>query len=82
MAHAPYRSCNRELNQGSIDGTYKQVNPNRGGVVESTTWNTRKDLSPTWHGIDEAAMKEMPDGIGPMRTPTTVAVEHNDCGCA
>lgn len=77
MAHPPLRSCNDELNQGSIDGTYQQVSPNRGGVIEPTTWNTRRDLYPTWYGINEVVSKEMPDGVGPVNTPTARAIAHN-----
>jgi hypothetical protein len=82
MAMAASRSCNNELNQGCIDGTYKQVNMNRGGVIDPATEAARKDLSPTWHGMVEAQVKEMPDGIGPVRTPTTVSTPpQSACGC-
>lgn len=76
MSYPASRSCNDELNQGSIDGTYQQVNMNRGGVVEPTTWEARKDLYPTWYGINEVVDKVMPDGVGPVSTPTARAVSH------
>lgn len=78
MALPPLRSCNDELNQGSIDGTYQQVNMNRGGVIDPATWNARKDLYSTWYGINETVEKEMPDGLGRCSTPTARAAAHAD----
>lgn len=72
MAYAPRRSANDELNQGMIDGTYKQVAKDRGGVVEVSTYAARKDLFDVWYGIHEAPLKELPDAL-PARTPTFVA---------
>lgn len=72
MAHAPSRSCNRELAEGMTDGTYKKVVTDRGGVVETGTWEARKDLSVKGFGIVEKAEKELPDVIGPVRTPYAV----------
>jgi len=69
------RSCNRELAQGMADGTYKEVVRDRGGDVETTTWDARRDLSVKGYGIVEKAEKEMPDGIGPVRTPYAVPTE-------
>ena len=72
MAKPITRSCNRELAQGMVDGTYKTVVRDRGGLVESTTWEARKDLSVKGYGIVEAPEKELPDAIGPVTTPYTV----------
>jgi hypothetical protein len=69
MAYPTARSCNRELAQGSIDGTYKQANRDRGGVIEGTTLRARRDLDDTWYGIHEVAVKETPDGLK-ATTPT------------
>lgn len=69
MAYPRARSCNNELSQGSIDGTYKQVARDRGGVIEPCTLRTRRDLDDTWYGVHEAAVKELPDGLS-ASTPT------------
>lgn len=73
MAYPKTRSSIDELNQGMIDGTYRQIAPNRGGEIEPTTWAARKDLNDVWYGLHEATLKELPDGIGPAHTPTTVS---------
>jgi hypothetical protein len=62
MTHANPRSMNGELNQGSVEGTYKTVIRNRGGVVEPLTQESRKQLSDVWYGIHEAPLKRRPDG--------------------
>jgi hypothetical protein len=72
MAYPKTRSLQAELAQGEIDGTYKQVNPDRGGVVEVTTWESRKDLSPRLYGITETPDKELPDGSGKVTSPYAV----------
>jgi hypothetical protein len=33
----------------------------RGGVVETTTYEARKDLNDTWYGLHEAPVMETPD---------------------
>ncbi len=69
MARAQSRSCNAELAQGmAVDGKYKQVVTDRGGLVENGTWEHRKYLSTPLYGIVEADTKEAPDGVGPIRT--------------
>ena len=50
-----------------IDGAYKQAAPNRGGVVEDTTFKVRRQMSGVWHGYNEIQEKVLPDG----RTATT-----------
>jgi hypothetical protein len=72
MAKPPSRSCNRELGQGMTDGSYKQVVKDRGGLVDDATWQSRKHLSVKGYGIVEAPEKELPDMVGPVRTPYTV----------
>ena len=72
MSYPKTRSLNAELDQGSIDGTYKQVNPDRGGVVETATAEARRDLSPRLYGITEATEKELPTENREVRTPYTV----------
>lgn len=51
-----------ELAEGATDGTYKKVVRDRGGVVEATTYEQRQDLSDTWFGIHETALKNLGDG--------------------
>ena len=72
MAYAEPRSCNAELAQGMTDGEYKQVVKDRGGQVETGTWEHRKLLSTMVYGIVELDKKECPDGVGPVRTSYTV----------
>lgn len=69
MAYARSRSAIDELNQGMIDGTYKQVSRDRGGVIDPATWAARKDLHDVWYGIHELPVKELPDAL-PAHTPT------------
>jgi hypothetical protein len=57
------RSVNRELEQGSVDGTYKQVIKDRGGVVEHITPDNLLDLSWKYYGITEARTMPTPDGL-------------------
>ncbi len=66
------RSLNRALQTGAIDGSYRQVNPDRGGEVEPTTTYSRADLSPRLYGICEAPLKEAPGGLGSIRSENTV----------
>jgi hypothetical protein len=69
MAYAPSRSCNGELNQGMTDGTYKQINRDRGGVIDPATYAARDELDDTWFGIHEVMVKDLPDGLK-AHTPT------------
>lgn len=62
MAYAPQRSMNGELAEGMTEGTYKRHNPNRGGFVEHTTAEVRRDLSPINYSINETPYKVPPDG--------------------
>jgi hypothetical protein len=60
--YASPRSCNRDLHAGMTDGTYKKAAPNRGGEVEPTFANARRQMSGAWHGFNEVPMKVLGDG--------------------
>lgn len=64
-------SCTSDFKLGSVDGSYKQVVKDRGGVVETLTYEARKDLSVSLYGIVECADKETPMS-GPYRSPYAV----------
>ena len=72
MGRPVSRSCNRELAQGLTDGSYKQIVKYRGGIVESSTYEARKNLSVPLYGIVEKEEKELGDAVGPVRTPYVV----------
>jgi hypothetical protein len=72
MAYPPSRSCNAELAAGMTDGSFKKVVKDRGGFVEGTTWEHRRQLSVSTYGIVEAPVKTCPDGIADVRTLDTV----------
>lgn len=77
MATPTPRSANAELRTGSIEGTYKRIDRDRGGVVENTTYVTRRDLAAALFGIHETPVKEMPDGrststVDAVSAPTQV----------
>lgn len=73
MAYPQARSVNSELERGAVDGTYKQVNPNRGGaVVESLTRMARSQLSIRLYGMVEAPVQVLPDGSDILKTAYTV----------
>jgi hypothetical protein len=57
MAYPRLRSMNADLDKGATDGTYKQVAPDRGGVVESSFMEMRRHLDDVWHGQREAPDK-------------------------
>lgn len=79
MAYAPHRSMNADLNEGMTDGKYKKVVQDRGGFVEPTTYEDRKDLSTTWYGgIYEESNKIRPDGKV-VRTPNYVSTPQPPC---
>lgn len=56
------RRQTQELAEGMSDGKYKKVIQDRGGVVEDSTYQDRKDLSDAFYGIHEASEKVLPDG--------------------
>jgi hypothetical protein len=73
MAYAQPRSANRELEQGMVDGSYKQVIKDRGGEVEQATWYARSDLSCIYYAIHEAPVMDTPDAqkmVSPYHTAT------------
>lgn len=73
MAYPRARSCNSEMERGMIDGTYKQINPNRGGaLVENNTASARRHLGPRLYGITEAPFQVLPDCSDVTTTPYTV----------
>jgi hypothetical protein len=81
MAYAQPRSANTELEQGMIDGSYKQVIKDRGGVVEQGTWYQRDDLSCVYYGIHEAPVMDTPDGkkmVSPYHTATPCPNAHDN----
>lgn len=56
------RRQNAELAEGMSDGKYKKVITDRGGVVEDSAFQDRRDLSDAFYGIHEASSKVLPDG--------------------
>jgi hypothetical protein len=79
------RSQNQELHQGSIDGSYKQVIKDRGGVVEQGTWYQRDELSCIYYGIHEAPVMDTPDCrkfVSPYHTSTPMPDLHNNTSMA
>jgi hypothetical protein len=54
---------NNALSEGSTDGKYKKINPNRDGVVDPATYENRADLNNNWYGVTEKAVKVTPDGL-------------------
>lgn len=73
MAYPQPRSVNSELERGMVDGTYKQVNPNRGGyIVEGLTRMARSQMSIRLYGMVEAPVQALPDGSDILATAYTV----------
>ena len=68
MAYPTLRSQNADLNEGAVEGSYKMVVRNRGGVVEDTGPASLEDLSDVYFGIHEEVVKQRPDGV-PVTTP-------------
>lgn len=62
-------SVNEDFKLGSIDGSYKQTVKDRGGVVETLTYDSRRNLSVEAYGIVEKLDKELPSGRGLFRSP-------------
>lgn len=63
MAFPQSRSMNGSLSEGSTDGKYKKVNPNRDGVVDPLTAESRLELDDNWYGVREKRVKLSPDGL-------------------
>lgn len=62
MAVNTSRSQNAELAEGATDGVYKKIVTDRGGRVDTATWESRRDLSDAHFGIHEARVKSIGDG--------------------
>lgn len=63
MGYAPRRSMNANLSEGATDGKYKKVSPDRGGFIDTATYENRTDLNDNWFGIHEKKVKVAPDGL-------------------
>ena len=61
-------SVNEDFKLGSIDGSYKQAVKDRGGVVETATYDARKDVAAAY-GINECPDKELPAAGGKFKYP-------------
>lgn len=62
MAYPTAISCNRSLEAGVTDGAWKKYASNRGGVVERSSMEVRRQTCGIWHGFAEASKKVMPNG--------------------
>lgn len=81
MAVNQSRSMNAELHEGATDGVFKKVAPDRGGVVEHTFVQGKRDLSPYYYGsVIEAESKSIGDGTV-RSTPGRIDMP-NACGPA
>jgi hypothetical protein len=78
MAYAPARSCNAELNQGAVDGSYKQFIKDRGGVVDHSAVAMREDLDHKFYAINEAGSFTTPDDVH-FSSPYASPVEYCPC---
>jgi hypothetical protein len=63
---------NRDLELGMAEGEHRMIVKDRGGIVESATWEARRDLSDTYHGLHECPVMHTPDAL------TTVNPYHVD----
>ena len=72
MAYPKAASLTANLQRGMVDGSYKQIIKDRGGVVEMHAPDERQQLATRLYGIGEAPFQEMPDGSGPVTTAFTV----------
>lgn len=77
MAYAQARSCVKDLHAGMTDGAYKRYAINRGGEVEDTTANVRRQMSGAWHGFRDIDTWALPDGRE-MTAYTHVNVDPDD----
>lgn len=75
MAEPQYRSMNAELDEGSTDGKYKKLAPNRGNIFppdRAAERQERTQLTPRYYGIDEAPTMRTPDGRVARRNPVNL----------
>ena len=63
MVYPLSRSMNADLSEGMTDGEYKKYSPNRGGVIEPTTRQTRSDLEAMYYGFQDKPIKVASDGL-------------------
>ena len=56
------RSMNKDLQQGVMDGLYKSVYPNRGGVVETVEPASRASILPPQYGMTDYSKGIHPEG--------------------
>jgi len=78
MAYPQAISCNASLQAGMTDGAWKKAAMNRGGVVEETFAESRRDMSGVWHGFNECDHKELPDGRPMTRELYSFAIAPRD----
>ena len=71
MVYPASRSMNADFNEGATDSKYKKVVQDR-GLAEPGTYELRRDLDDAWHGIHEAASKNVPGRNQSARTPNFV----------
>jgi hypothetical protein len=79
MAYPKARSVNEELLEGMTDGRYKKIITDRGGVVETTFVQERRDLSKGRYGIGETAEKTTGD-CRTVRTPLSFEIDPEGLG--
>lgn len=60
MAKNSSRSMNADLATGALEGSYKLLVRNRGGVVESHASEMREKLDDVWYGFHEAPSFNVP----------------------
>lgn len=64
MSYPESRGMNNNFSEGSTDGKYKKVVPNRGGVIDPATEENRADLHDNFYGTGpEKQVKVTPDGL-------------------
>jgi len=48
---------NQDLDKGAAEGSFREMAPDRGGMVEPSFLEMRRHLDDVWHGIHEASDK-------------------------
>lgn len=71
MAHAPYRSMNAELIEGSVDGRVKKIRPDscNSGPDGELLAKTRQNLSLPYYGVLEPREILPPGKVSPVQRP-------------
>lgn len=62
MSYPQSRGLNNALSEGSTDGKYKKITPNRENA-DPATYENRADLNAQWYGMVEKKVKVTPDGL-------------------